>query len=377
MDSERVVVEIDRKQASDLYPDVTRVEVELDEELAAMFRIELSMQLEPDGTWSHLDDERLTPWRRVVIHAGFEDGTEPLMSGYVTHVHATFDTDLARCRLELWGMDGTALMDREERLRAWPGRKDSDIAEEILSKHGFTPKVQDTAVIHDASVSTIVQRETDMQFLRRLALRNGFECFVDGDLGYFRAPPAAEEMPTAEELQPLLAVHFGAETNVGWFTAQIDARSPSEIGMFQLHRTDKQVVKSLVTASRQPALGADQAARLLPTGLPRALAYVGMNATTGTTEMDSLCQSLFHRAEWFVTGEGLIDGNSYGTVLRPRRPVTIKGVGETHSGVYYVTHVTHTIDTGGYTQRFRVKRNGLQPKGDEDFGGDGGLPGGL
>lgn len=371
MHSERVVVEIDGQEASDLYPDVNRVEVELDEELAAIFRIELLMQLEPDGNWSHLDDDRLTPWRRVVIHVGFEDGTEPLMSGYVTHVYPTFDSDLARCRLELWGMDGTALMDREERLRDWPDKKDSDIAEEILSGYGFTPKVQDTAVIHDASVSTIVQRETDMQFLRRLALRNGFECFVDGDLGYFRAPQPAKDV------QPLLAVHFGAETNVDWFTVQIDARSPSEIGMFQLHRTDKQVVASLVAASLQPALGADQAASLLPAGLPRARAYVGMNATTGATEMDSLCQSLFHRAEWFVTGEGLIDGNSYGSVLRPRRPVTIKGVGETHSGVYYVTHVTHTIGVGGYTQLFQVKRNGLQPRGDENFGGAGGLLGGL
>ncbi|MGH3774149.1 MAG: phage late control D family protein [Pseudonocardiaceae bacterium] len=367
-------MEIDEKQADYLYPDVIRVEVELDEELAAMFRIELSMQLEPDGTWRHLDDKRLTPWRHISIHVGFEDGTEPLMSGYVTHVHSTFDRDLARCRLELWGMDGSALMDREERLRAWPDKKDSDIAKEILSGHGFTPEVQDTAVIHNASVSTIVQRETDMQFLRRLALRNGFECFVDGKLAYFRAPPAAE---AAKDVQPLLAVHFGAETNVGWFTAQIDARSPSEIGMFQLHRTDKQVVKSLAEASLQPALGTVQAASLLPKGLPRARAYVGMNATTGATEMDSLCQSLFHRAEWFVTGEGLIDGNSYGSVLRPRRPVTIKGVGETHSGVYYVTHVTHTIDTGGYTQRFQVKRNGLKPKGDEDFSGVDGLLGGL
>lgn len=371
MQSEQIVVEIDGQPASDLFPDVTRVEVELDEELAAMFRIELSMQLGPDGIWSHLDDDRLTPWRKVSIHAGFEDGTELLMSGYVTHVHSTFDRDLARCRLELWGMDGTALMDREERLRGWPDKKDSDIAEEILSGYGFTPKVQDTAVIHEASVSTIVQRETDMQFLRRLALRNGFECFVDGGLAYFRAPPEAEDV------QPLLAVHFGAETNVGWFTVQIDAGSPSDIGMFQLHRTNKQVVKSLVKASLQPALGADQAAGLLPAGLPRARAYVGMNATTGATEMDSLCQSLFHRAEWFVTGEGLVDGNHYGSVLRPRRPVTIKGVGETHSGVYYVTHVTHTIDTGGYTQRFRVKRNGLQPKGDEDFASAGGLLGGL
>lgn len=371
MQGEQFVVEIDGREARDLYQDMRWVEVELDEELAGMFRIELSMHPGPDGHWSHVDDDRLTPWRRISIHAGFEDGTEPLMSGYVTQVYPTFDSDLERCRLQLWGMDGTALMDREERLRSWPDKKDSDIAEEILSGYGFTPTVQDTAVVHEESVSTILQRETDMQFLRRLASRNGFECYVDGDQAYFRAPLAAAE------IQPLLALHFGKKKNVDWFTVQIDARSPSEIGMFHLHRTDKQVVASLVEHSLQPALGADQAADLLPAGFPRARAYIGMNAATGTTEMDSLCQSMFHRGEWFVTGEGLIDGNHYGSVLRPRRPVTIKGVGERHSGVYYVTHVTHTLGVGGYTQRFQVKRNGLQPKGNEDFGSAGGLLGGL
>jgi phage protein D len=371
MESEQVVLEIDGQPAADLYPDVTRVEVELDDELAAMFRIELSMQLGPDGDWSHLDDDRLTSWHKVVVRAGFDDGTEPLMTGYVTHVHARFDGDLGRCRLELWGMDGTALMDREERLRAWPDKKDSDIAQEIISGYGFTPKVQDTAVVHGSALSTIVQRETDIQFLRRLALRNGFECYVDGDLGYFGAPAIAENP------QPLLAVQFGAQTNVDWFTVQVDAGSPADIGMYQLHRTDKKVVTSLVTESRQPPLGAKPGASLPSPGLAPARAYMGMNVTTGAAEMDSLCQSLFHRAEWFVTGEGLVDGNRYGSVLRPRRPVTIKGVGVTHSGVYYVTHVTHTISAGGYTQRFRVKRNALRPKGDEDFGGTGGLLGGL
>ena len=58
------------------------------------------------------------------------------------------------------------------------------------------------------------------------------------------------------------------------------------------------------------------------------------------------------------------------------RHVLIKGVGETHSGMYYVTHVTHTFTADGYTQRFKVKRNALMPTGSEDFSaGTGLLPG--
>jgi hypothetical protein len=57
-------------------------------------------------------------------------------------------------------------------------------------------------------------------------------------------------------------------------------------------------------------------------------------------------------------------------VLKPRGTVTIKGVGETYSGVYYVAHVTHSFAADGYTQSFRVKRNGLMPTGAEEFSAD-------
>ena len=68
-----------------------------------------------------------------------------------------------------------------------------------------------------------------------------------------------------------------------------------------------------------------------------------MNTTTGTAEMDTLCQELYHQAEWFINAEGEIDGNHYAHVLKPHGTVTIKGIGEAYSGVYYVTHVTHTF----------------------------------
>ena len=39
--------------------------------------------------------------------------------------------------------------------------------------------------------------------------------------------------------------------------------------------------------------------------------------------------------------------NQSGEVLRPRATVTIKGVGELYSGVYYVSRVTHTFSGSG------------------------------
>src|SRR5262249_50531792 len=122
---------------------------------------------------------------------------------------------------------------------------------------------------------------------------------------------------------------------------------------------------AIVPSSEQPALGATRG--FLPPGIAQGQTYISMNVTTGRPEMLALCEGLFHEAEWFVTAEGEITGNQYAHVLKPHGTVTIKGVGETYSGVYYVTHVTHTFTPHGYTQFFRAQRNALMPTGTEDF----------
>lgn len=371
METENFTIEIEGEEVADLYADLISLEIELDDGLASMFRLHITIEQQPDGIWTYLDDERFTVWKQVNIIAGFESGTEDLMSGYITHVKPDFQQDAAECTLEIWGMDGSVLMDREEKLKDWPNKKDSDIASEIFNLYGFTPDVEDTEVIHDEAVSTIIQRETDMQFLKRLALRNGFECYVEGTTGYFR-PSQVDDTP-----QPVLAVHFGEETNVNRFSIEVNALTPTNVAMFQVDRVNKEILDAAAETSQQTALGDTDPAGLLSSGMNPGQIYIGMNAATGNPEMAALCQGLFHEGEWFVTGEGEIDANEYGHVLKPRGTVTIKGVGETHSGVYYVTHVTHSFTPDGYTQSFRVKRNGILPTGDEDFSASSGLLGGL
>ena len=362
MEHEFFSIEIEDENAADLIPDLLGLEVEMDDELAAQFRLRLAIGREPDGTWRYLDDERLRVWRRVVISAGFEAEMEALIDGYITHVRPAFDPDPACCTLEIWGMDRSVLLDREEKLQDWPNKKDSDIALEIFTTYALTPQVEDTTVIHDQAVSTIIQRETDMRFLLRLAARNGFECYVEGATGYFRSPQL--NAPP----QPVLAVHFGPdETNVDRFSIEVNALAPVDVAMWQIDRMDKTVQGLRVAAGQQPTLGKTAATGLLLPAIAPSLAVLGQTVTTGMPEMTALCQGLYHQAEWFVTGEGEVNANRYGHVLRPRQTVTIKGIGASYSGIYYLVHVTHRFTQDGYTQYFRVKRNALLPQGVEDF----------
>jgi phage protein D len=369
--AESFTIEIEGEEITDVYPDLTSLEVELDEDLAGMFRLRLPLEPQMDGTWKYLDDERFRAWKKVVVTAGVQDDTQELITGYITHVKPTFEADPADCVLEVWGMDGSVLLDREDKLKDWPNKKDSDIAAEIFQEYGLSADVEETPVIHDEAVSTIIQRETDWRFLKRLARRNDFECFVEGTTGHFRVP-----QPEATP-QPLLAVHFGAETNVNRLSIEVNALTPANVTMFQVDRTNKEVLDTTADTSQQETLGATDGASIVAPGMAPALVVVGQTVTTGTAEMASLCQGLFHQREWFVTGEGEIAGNQYGAVLKPRGTVTIKGIGETFSGVYFVTHVTHSFTDDGYTTTFEVKRNALMPSGSESFSGEDGLLGGL
>jgi late control gene D protein (GPD) len=371
MQHENLKIEIEGSEIEEVYDDLVSLEVELDEDLASMFRLHVTLMLKGD-TWNYLDDERLTIWKKVVVTAGLEDDTQELISAYITHVRPIFGAALDQCHLEIWGMDASVLMDREDKRKDWPNKKDSDIATEIFGSYGLTPQVEDTSIVHDEKMSTIIQHETDIQFLKRLALRNGYECFVDGETGYFQPPQLSAAV------QPILSVQFGDDSNVSRFQVEVNALATANITMSQMDRDSKDVLDAMSAPGNQHALGANGADTYLGAGMTSGVVCIAGAVTTGVPEMTALCQGLFDEGEWFVTGEGEVAANKYGSVLKPRAPVTIKGIGETYSGIYYVTHVNHIFTADGYTQHFRVKRNGLMPTGEENFSADtGGLLGGL
>lgn len=365
MFTENFTLKFADQEIPEVYADILALEVELDEELAGMLRLRLNVG-QSDGGFSYVDDDRIRLWTRVQVDAGFDGDTDPLFSGYITHIRPAFAAPPQKTSLEIWAIDNSVILDREEILKAWPAKKDSDIASEILTGHGFTAsigdQVEDTGVVHDEAVSTIIQRETDMRFLKRLALRNGFECYVDGDEAFFRSPQVDGEA------QPLLDVDSGSLTR---FSLEVNALVPAQVGVFQVDRANKEILNANAVTSDLRALGAQDAAASLAGDVPAGKVFLGPGVATGSEELATLCQGLFRRGEWFVFGEGEVSANNYGHVLKPRAPVTIQGMGELYSGIYYVTHVLHGFNTQGYVQSFRVKRNGLMPTGEEGFPGGG------
>ena len=60
-----------------------------------------------------------------------------------------------------------------------------------------------------------------------------------------------------------------------------------------------------------------------------------------------------------VTATGSLDVMRYGNVLKARRLVGLRGVGDAFDGLYYVKSVTSKIKRGEFKQDFTLSRNGL------------------
>ncbi len=60
-----------------------------------------------------------------------------------------------------------------------------------------------------------------------------------------------------------------------------------------------------------------------------------------------------------LSATGTLDVLRYGQVLRPRRLVGVRGVGQPFDGLYYVESVTYSLRRGEFKQRFTLSRNGL------------------
>lgn len=372
MEQVQLVIEVNGAALDGLYQDLVQLEVEVGDDLMGSFRLELTLRLAHDGSWRYLDQDSFALWMPITIRAGFNGATEELLRGYITHLKPNFETDLTHCTLEVWGLNRSVELDRVEQLKAWPNQRDSDIATTILRDYGLTPQVESTGVTHAEEISTVMQRESDWQFLQRLARRNGYELYVAGDEAYF-GPPRLNAPP-----QPTLAAHFGDQTNLKTVRVCADALAPTAVKIFQVDRLTKEVLGSTVEHSSQKQFG-KQGAATLPTGtITPAEMTVQSTMTTGIVEMQTLAQAIYHQAEWFVTVEGEIDAVQYGHLLAPYQPVLIKGIGASFSGLYYTTHVVHTFAPKTYHQRFRAKRSGLGLTGEENFaGGGGGLLGAL
>ena len=343
-----------------------QIEVETSLERAAVLRLHFDLRLTPLGDWDVLQADIFRPLVPIQIKIAAGMGlSETLINGYVKDTQVNNQGEPGRSTLDVVGMDATStIMNLHEKSVSWPNLSDSGIAMAIFGQHGMVPAVSPTPSTRTINDTTTIQRMTDIRFLKQLARRNGFECYVQPDpligmdMGCFRAPQ------TLLPPQGVLSVDFGLATNMSNFSVRYDMLQPTAATSVGMDASTKTPQPGIAMAALEPPMGLEPAlGRIFPPPMVRP-------ADTGAANMAELLatsQSIADRSSRCIRGSGTVDGLKFGRVLRPGLPVLVRGPGRQHSGNYYVTQVTHTISVDGYTQRFDSWRNAVGLTGAEVF----------
>lgn len=349
-----------------------QLEVEDHARMADMLRLQVPIAVHENGEkWTILDEDvfrRLTNIR-VEVTVG-KGNSVPLINSYVIESYAEFSNEPGKSLLKVVAMDPTVLMNLDEKVRPWPDMTDSDIANAILSEYGFETDVETTTLSRQEIDTKTIQRGTDIQFLQKLAKRNGYECYVEmnpqGVSGSSKGTGHFHKPKVDNKPQGVLSINMGSATNVNTFKARFEMLKPVIAQATGIE---------IETQSDQPAsaesasvnnLGKSSAA---DTDRPRRV-LISQSGMTGSGELQTYAQAMVDESSWAITAEGELNTVAYGDILRAKSPVLVRGAGKQFSGLYYVEKVLHVFTGDGYIQRFSLRRNALGLTKREDFSDD-------
>jgi phage protein D len=356
-------IKIDKNLAgSELIDSILQVEVEDNGLMADIFRLKIPITMLSNGDWSLVSESLFNPQTEVEISVKVDDYIESLIKGYVTDHRIHFDSDPGISYIEVIGMDSTCLMNLKQVNKEWSNMSDSSIASTIFSDYGFTPDVEQTQPVH--SDIKIIQRTTDIQFLRMLARRNGLECYLQSDPNTGMVTGCFKKPKLDGTTQKDLAFNFGSETNVEIIDISYSSLKPTEAKIQQIDIKSKSTKSFNTQSCTLDVLGKEKTLDMLKEKPNVLLRTQGANTDA---ELKSLCEVATNVGSWAIIATGEVDFSAYKSILHSNRIVLLKGAGSVHSGTYYISRVHHILSPEKYKQRFEIKRNALKLKGNENF----------
>jgi hypothetical protein len=303
---------------------------------------------------------QVPPLLRVVIVATVRGVPEVLIDGVVTETSAAPGDAGQPSTLSVRGVDLTAVMGLIDFTGfPFPAMPVEARVALILAKYAFlgvVPTIVPSIVpdVPNPLERIPVQHGTDLAYVRTLADRSGYVfTLIPGavpatTIAYW-GPQAKIGIP-----QPALNVDMDMLTNVESLSFTFDTESATLPVIF-LHNRETKVVYPVPipnVSPLNPPLGLVQP-------FPKKVRYMRDTAKLGTPEAILLGMAKSAKAADAVKATGALDVLRYGTILKPRRLVGVRGAGLAFDGLYFVQSVQHSIKRGEFKQRFTLVRNGL------------------
>jgi phage protein D len=382
----------------DLTTLIAAVEVEESMDLPGAVQIVVPVSRSSTGDFTYVSDARFAPLASVAVVAtaggsgasgvvrgavgavaaalgggAAPSATQCIFDGYVLSQKLHLETGTTNARLTVWGQDASWLMNLTEKVKEWVDVSDADVAAAIFSDYGITSSEEnaaDDAPAHTENGHSLMQRASDIQFLRMLARRNGKVCRVacadqpGVRTGYF-AKPKLDGEPAAT-----IVLNDPTNRTIGALDLDWDATRPSSVVARQALFSDPDAGGvSADTSDSGLALLGDRGLAAFA-GKPMTVLLAAPVDSAG--ELTLRAQAVLRDADWFVRCEADADVDRLGVVLRAGMIVSLVGIGALHSGSYLVWRVRHRITQEAHTMKFVLLRNAV---GNPPAGGAGGLSG--
>ncbi len=340
-----------------------KIEVTHSDEERSGFQIVFRASRQPLALLDYplLDNPLLVPGNRVILTVTFGVVPEVLFDGIITQQQLDPGQKPGEATFTITGEDVSVAMDRVEKVVEHPAQPETVIALKIIASYpqfGLIPEVIPPPSL-DAPLPvdrTPVQRATDLAYLVEMAERYAYVFFVTpgpapGMNRAYWGPPPRVGFP-----QPAISVNLGPDTNVSSINFQNDAADAANVQGTVQDRQTNSAVPVQTTASLQPPLATSPA--LQNRSLAGTRAYQAGGGRT-VTQAYAEAQAETEQSTKVVKVEGEIsDLGRYGTLLKARGTVGMRGAGYSYDGLYYVNSVTSTITRQGFTQKFSATREG-------------------
>lgn len=303
-----------------------------------------------------LEEPRIAPGNRMVVTVRIGARLGVLADGIITRTTITPSNQAGDSLLTIMGEDLSILMDRQEKQRTFEALDPVNVVRTVLASYaayGVRPTVEAPSPLQTPSPlePAIVQRESDLAFVRRLGERYGFTFYMEpGQVPGVSNAYWGPRGRTQANLSPLL-VNVGPATNVESFEATRDPIAVAAVGVLAQDPTDGALIDS------ESELGSEASATV---GSPSALQ--GRRILAGTSglragEIEARVSGQATRsARRGLEVRGSVDAVRYGDFLRAHRRVEVVGAGAGVNGEYDVSEVDHTIRIGSFIQSFRLTR---------------------
>jgi len=307
-----------------------------------------------DGDFSLLKEGKLGPGSDLGVFVSSADATDCLAKGPVYGQKIHFSHGGAGSTLRVEGGDSLIKLDRENKAVAWANLTDSSAVSSILSQAGLVSDIENTQPGHFESKHTLIQRETDLSFIRRLARRNGFHFWITCDetgteTAHFKRPEL-----NGQAACDLVINLSDPRPNVTSLDITWDVERPTQTDANELDLNSKSDITGTVQASPLTALGGVGFSQIAVD--PRTTHISAPVDDSG--DLQARSEGALIDASFFLRATGSTTVSALGKVLRSHTLVNLRGAGSRHSGLWFCSSVRHSIDADEHRMNFELIRNG-------------------